>query len=73
MGVIFHPSLMGFASVCFDLCAEPVPNMSVVNSTKIGAGSTLRFPPPHPVDEYIHRWSSRLDVRWSAFFQKVRR
>lgn len=73
MGLNFHPSLMAFANVCFDLCAGPKSDMGVVNSIVIGGGDALWFPPPHLVDEYIRRWSSHLDARRLHFFRKVRR
>lgn len=35
MGVIFLRSVMAFADVCLDLCAETVSDMSVLNNTSL--------------------------------------
>lgn len=67
MGAIFLPSLTAFADLCLDMCAKSVPEKTAASNTAVGAGGTLRFPPPYSVDEYIRRWWSGLDARRCAF------
>lgn len=55
MGVIFLPSLMEFADICLDMCAESVSDMSVAHNTAVGAGGNPRFPTPYSVDVHLHR------------------
>lgn len=45
--VIFLPSLIFFADIYLDMCAESLYNVSVLNNTAVSPGSTLRFPPSY--------------------------
>lgn len=63
MGAIFMAVLMDFADIFLNRCTKSVSDMTVANNTSSGAGVTLRLPPPYSVDEYILRWSSRMDAR----------
>lgn len=43
--------------------------MAAENNASVGGGGVLRFLPPFSVDEYIRRWSGRLETRRLSILQ----
>lgn len=64
MGAIFVPSLMAFAHVFLNTCAESVSEMPVANNSANVTGETLRFMPPYFVDKYLHSSALSFGARW---------